>query len=136
MQNVLLTKINKSEFLEAVRMQALLLKDAAKPMLSSINSSIVEDPSWMQLAKDKEQKTIRALKKFSGLKNLPKFVEQAGLSLTKFNEYHFRVKNPKTGKFVDWWTGKRKIMMTIDKKTQSQGKDGSFLLQEISKLAE
>lgn len=92
------------------------------------------DPYWMSVKKsqDKKHAQIRASKPH--LKDLFKYVDHNQLQYTLLNSMpeHNRVKNPKTGKFVDWWkTGK---IRKADGTYGVIGKDAGFVIEEIAKL--
>jgi len=89
---------------------------------------------WMPLKKEQDKLRAQQRKKRPDLKTMFQFVDENELIYTRLDSYHHRIQNPKTGKFIDWWDGKKRTMRKIDGTFDYQGNDKSFLLQELANL--
>lgn len=136
---MLLTKDNVKEFtkvfLEGQRERNRKLREVL-PDRVSVRSTLEEEPIAVKYNRElfeKKQKEQKALLKKTP-KSLRDFITDNSLRYEKLNPYQHRISNPKNGKFVDWWDGKKQTMRNIKGEFEWQGKNKMALLHELAKL--
>lgn len=92
------------------------------------------EPVWMEQARIERKQLAEIRKRQPKLKTLFKWVDENKLQYFKLSPWQHRIESPRTGKFVDWWDGKKNAMRRVDGSYGVQGKQQGFLLQELVKL--
>lgn len=133
---MLLTKNNIKEFTAAVRKS---YPAKLPPLPVNPKGMLLEEPPAVQYNREliaKRKADAERIKKLRpGMKDIIQFAQENKLIFNNLNPYHFRIKNPRTGKFVDWWDGKKQTMRRMNGSFGYQGGNKAFLLQELAKLA-
>lgn len=135
---MLLTKTNHKEFLESFRRDYPPFVPVNELIKITKMPDHLTKPWWVDLAV--EQKKQRALqnkqlrKSQPRLKSIFRFVDENSLTYLKLNDYQHRVINRKTGKYVEWWDGKKQTMRRLDGQIDWQGENKITLHQELARL--
>lgn len=89
---------------------------------------------WQKINDEQNKKDTSGRHLHPEFKAIFAFVDENNLTYHLINSYQHRVKNPRSGMFVDWWGGKARKMRFMNGTFGFTGENNSNLLAELQKL--